>query len=89
MTLLKASIVIVIACGGFVALMYAMQRSLMYFPERGRTPPAVAGLPAAQELTLDTADGEKLVAWYVAPRDRKAVGRLGVGDQANLGRAAT
>ena len=71
MTLLKASIVIVIACGGFVALMYAMQRSLMYFPERGRTPPAVAGLPAAQEVTLDTADGEKLVAWYVAPRDRK------------------
>ncbi len=43
---------------GIGALMYFAQRSLMYFPDRTRTPPAAAGFPQAQEVTLDTADGE-------------------------------
>jgi len=33
---------------GFAALMYVVQRSLMYFPETVRTAPAAAGLPQAQ-----------------------------------------
>jgi hypothetical protein len=53
---------------GLVAVMYAAQRSLMYFPERLRTPPADAGFPEAAEVLLDTADGERIVAWHVAPR---------------------
>lgn len=56
---------------GLVALMYAAQRKLMYFPETSRTRPADAGFPEAQEVFLDTADGEKLVAWYVPPRAGK------------------
>jgi len=60
-----------IVFGGFTALMYAMQRSMMYFPERLRTPPAAAGFAAATEIVLDTADGEKLIAWHVPPRDDK------------------
>ncbi len=66
---LKWLIGALIVFGGFTALMYVMQRSMMYFPERSRTPPAAAGFAAATEVALDTADGEKLVAWHVPPRD--------------------
>jgi len=51
-----------------VAVMYLAQRSLMYFPETLRTSPGEAGLPEAEEVTLDTADGERVIAWYIPPR---------------------
>jgi hypothetical protein len=54
---------------GFVALLYALQRGLMYFPERLRTPPAAAGFPLATEETLTTRGGEKLIVWHVPPKD--------------------
>jgi fermentation-respiration switch protein FrsA (DUF1100 family) len=53
------------------ALMFFAQRALMYFPERVRTTPAAAGLPQAQEVILDTADGERIIAWHVPPRGDK------------------
>ncbi|MBN8966470.1 MAG: alpha/beta fold hydrolase, partial [Rhizobiales bacterium] len=59
--------------GGFVVLMYVKQRALMYHPERLRTPPAEAGLPEAQELTLATSDGERVIAWFVPPRGDRPV----------------
>lgn len=61
------------AYGGVLALMYVFQRALMYFPDPARTPPALAGLAGAEEVTLRSADGETLVAWHVAPRDDKPV----------------
>jgi fermentation-respiration switch protein FrsA (DUF1100 family) len=67
MTLLKWLLAFVVGYGGLVALAYVAQRAMMYFPERARTPPAEAGLPAAQEVVLDTADGEKVIAWHVPP----------------------
>ena len=74
MTILKWT-VIVLAGGylGLAALMYFAQRSLMYFPERERTAPAAAGFPQAEEVRLDTVDGEKLIAWHVPPRDDRPV----------------
>jgi fermentation-respiration switch protein FrsA (DUF1100 family) len=71
--LLKVLAVAAAAYGGLVALMYVTQRSMMYFPERERTSPAVAGLAMAEELMLDTADGEKVVAWHVPPRGEQPV----------------
>ena len=71
MTVLKFLIVAAAAFGGFVALMYVAQRSLMYYPEQVRTSPAAAGLSEAQEIVLDTADGEKVIVWYVPPRQNK------------------
>jgi fermentation-respiration switch protein FrsA (DUF1100 family) len=68
MALLKWLIAGVAAFGGFVALIYATQRTLMYYPERLRTPSAAAGLLDAQEFVLDTADGEKVIVWYVPPK---------------------
>ena len=50
-----------------VALLYFAQRALMYFPERGRMAPAIAGLPEAEEVVLDTDDGERVIVWHVAP----------------------
>ena len=41
---------------GLLVLMYVAQRSLMYFPDPVRRPPASVGLPQADEVTLDTPD---------------------------------
>ena len=60
--------IVVLGYVGLLALMYVFQRSLMYFPDTTRTPPAAAGLPQAEEVVLTRAVGEKLVAWHVAPR---------------------
>jgi hypothetical protein len=68
MALLKWFILAAVVFGGFVALMYVAQRSLQYYPERQRTPPAAAGLFDAQEVMLDTADGEKVIVWNVPPK---------------------
>jgi fermentation-respiration switch protein FrsA (DUF1100 family) len=62
-----------LAYGGVLALMYFFQRALMYFPDRTRTAPAVAGLPEAEELMLSSGDGERLVVWHVPPRGSKPV----------------
>jgi len=56
-----------------VALMYVAQRALMYFPERLHTSPAEAGLPAAEDIVLDTADGERVIVWHLAPRGEQPV----------------
>jgi fermentation-respiration switch protein FrsA (DUF1100 family) len=56
-----------------VALMYFAQRSLMYFPETVRTAPAQAGLPEAEEVVLDTADGERVIVWHIPPRGDQPV----------------
>jgi uncharacterized protein len=58
---------------GLAALMYLAQRALMYFPETVRTAPAAAGFPQAEEVVLDTADGETIIAWHVAPRGEQPV----------------
>lgn len=73
MTLLKWLIVAAAIYGGIVVLIYAAQRSLMYHPERLRTAPAAAGFGIAEEFTLDTADGEKVIVWHVPPRGDKPV----------------
>ena len=73
MTLLKCLIAAAAAFGGFVALMYVAQRSLMYHPERLRTPPEAAGLFGAQEVVLDTADGEKVIVWHIPPQGNRPV----------------
>ena len=58
---------------GVVALLYVTQRSLQYFPENVRTSPAAAGLPRAEEVTLATPDGERVIVWHVPPKDGKPV----------------
>lgn len=71
MTLLKWLLVAVLGYGALLVLMYVFQRSLMYFPDNKRTPPALAGLPQAEEVVLTSSDGKKLIAWHVSPRAGK------------------
>jgi len=74
MAALKSILVfLLVGYGAMVALAYFAQRALMYFPDRTRTPPALAGLPEAEEVVIETADGEKLVAWHVAAAEGKPV----------------
>jgi fermentation-respiration switch protein FrsA (DUF1100 family) len=68
--------IFIVAAAGYIALgvlMFFAQRSLMYFPERVRTAPAAAGFPQAEEVWLDTADGERVLAWHVPWRGDKPV----------------
>lgn len=73
MTVLKWLLFALAGYGGLVALLYVSQRSLQYFPESFRTAPAAAGMPAAEEVLLDTPDGEKVIAWHVPPRGDQPV----------------
>lgn len=54
----------------FAAVMYMLQRSIMYFPARFMLTPVQAGLPEMDVVTLSTADGLKLKAWFKAPKSK-------------------
>ena len=72
--MLKSILIVALVCyGGLLALLYLTQRAMQYFPERFRTAPAEAGLPEAQEIELETPDGERVIAWHVPPRGDKPV----------------
>jgi len=75
MALLKwFGIVVVLGYGGLLMALYLMQRAIMYpVPQVERVAPAAAGLPQAQDLVLETADGEKVIAWHVPARAGKPV----------------
>jgi pimeloyl-ACP methyl ester carboxylesterase len=57
---------------GTCAFLYAVQRDWLYpVPQTVRTSPVAAGFPAAEEMVLDTADGEKVIVWHVPPQQGK------------------
>jgi hypothetical protein len=73
MTPAKWFLIALAAFGGLTALLYLAQRRLMYLPETARTPPAAAGFAAAEEIVLDTADGERVIVWHMPPRGAQPV----------------
>src|ERR1700754_4509494 len=57
-----------------ISALYFFQRSLLYpAPQTTRTDPASAGFPQAQEVVLETKDGEKVIVRHVPPREGKRV----------------
>jgi fermentation-respiration switch protein FrsA (DUF1100 family) len=85
MALLKWTLLgLAVAYFAFVAVLFWVQRSLMYFPATARLSPAAAGL-TAEELELNASDGERLVAWHVPPRDDRPVVLYLHGNGGNLG----
>jgi fermentation-respiration switch protein FrsA (DUF1100 family) len=57
-----------------VAAVYFSQRLLMYpAPQTTRVAPAAAGFPEAEEVVVDTRDGEKVIVWHVQPKQGKPV----------------
>ena len=75
MTVLKwLAIVLVLVYLGGVAMLYVMQRAMLFpIPPVGRTAPAAAGLPEAEEHVLSTADGEKVIVWHVPAKPNHPV----------------
>lgn len=73
MTLLKWLLAAVAIYGCVLALVYIGQRSLQYHPDRSRVTPAAAGLPAAEEIELKSADGETVIVWHVPPKGDRPV----------------
>jgi dipeptidyl aminopeptidase/acylaminoacyl peptidase len=68
-TILKWLGIALIGYSGAVALLYVIQRDLLYFPRRtAHTTPVAAGLAAAEEVVLATPDGEQVITWHVPPQ---------------------
>lgn len=67
--------------------LYMRQRELVFPRDPARPDIVSAGLPAAEEISVATADGERLVAWVVPPRAGKPVVLYFHGNSGNLGRA--
>lgn len=75
---LRIGLVTVLTLGVIVGLLYALQRSLIYFPDGRAVPPATDVLPGASDLVLSTADGLELGAWWVPPAPEAADRKLAV-----------
>jgi fermentation-respiration switch protein FrsA (DUF1100 family) len=63
--------ILLLAVAGYAALLavlYFAQRSLLYFPDTRRLRPADFGLQA-EEAMLQSADGVRVSAWHVPPRE--------------------
>ncbi|PAY11066.1 alpha/beta hydrolase [Bradyrhizobium sp. UFLA03-84] len=75
MTILKwLLIVAVVVYLGGLAVLYVKQRELLFpAPPVGRTAPAAAGLPEAEEHVLTSADGEKVIVWHVPAKPGRPV----------------
>lgn len=63
--LVVAVVVIVVVLGVF----WTLQRSMIYLPQGEPTGPAADAVPGAEDVTLTTADGLELGAWYVPAED--------------------
>jgi len=75
MTVLKWLLIVVAAlyCVGLAAL-FVMQRAMLFpIPPVGRTAPAAAGLPQAEEHVLTSADGESVIVWHVPAKPGRKV----------------
>jgi fermentation-respiration switch protein FrsA (DUF1100 family) len=90
MSILKTLLVaLVFAYCGLAALLYVAQRSMMYFPHAERVSPRAAGFPAAEEITLSSADGERVLAWHMPPHEGRPVIVYFHGNGGNLSHRAT
>lgn len=75
MRFLRILLVVVLVVSVGVGGLWALQRTLIYFPDDGDLPPAAEAIPGARDLTLHTEDGLDLGAWFVPePTDDAARG---------------
>lgn len=72
---------------GLIGLLFVRQRDLVFPRNPARADLAATGLPAAEEIALTAADGERLVAWAVTPRPGKQAILYFHGNAGNLGSA--
>jgi uncharacterized protein len=58
-------VVVTLVLGTVVAVLWALQRQLIYFPDNTSVPPVSGVIPGGRDVTLHTADGLELGAWFV------------------------
>jgi alpha-beta hydrolase superfamily lysophospholipase len=58
-------LVVLLLVGVWLAVIWALQRRLIYFPSAGPVPEAHTVIDGASEVTLETSDGLALGAWFV------------------------
>jgi fermentation-respiration switch protein FrsA (DUF1100 family) len=63
----RVVLVVVVFVGVWVAVIWALQRRLIYFPSPGPVPAAHTVIDGASEVTIQTNDGLALGAWFVSP----------------------
>ena len=56
---------VVLLTGTVVAMLWTLQRQLIYFPDPTPVPPAADVIAGARDVRLHTADGLELGAWFV------------------------
>lgn len=66
--LLRVLAVIIVVGGLLLAMLWLLQRQLIYFPDRSSVPPAETVLDGGRDVTLHTDDGLELGAWFAPPR---------------------
>jgi fermentation-respiration switch protein FrsA (DUF1100 family) len=92
-----AVVAVVLVVGVALGAVWVFQSRLVFHPSRATLPPASAVVPGAVDVTLTTADGLRLGAWFVPPavgaeaRDQAVLvapgnggdrsGRAGLGEQ--------
>jgi pimeloyl-ACP methyl ester carboxylesterase len=88
---LGRGLLVVLLLVGMVAMVWALQRQLIYFPDPTPVPAAADVIPGARDVTLHTADGLELGAWFVpaaGPADTGMVVLVAPGNGGNrAGRA--
>jgi fermentation-respiration switch protein FrsA (DUF1100 family) len=68
---LKIVLFLIAAYLAVVAIAYAAQRRLTYFPNTTRVPPSALGLKDTEEIEIPAPDGARIVGWYAkAPPGR-------------------
>lgn len=65
--MLRVALTVVAVLALFLALVWAGQRRLIYFPMAGVPAPGLAGLPDAEAIAIPTGDGLTLGGWLVPP----------------------
>ncbi|MCD4534730.1 alpha/beta hydrolase [Nocardioides sp. cx-169] len=63
----RGLLVVLLVIGTGVAMLWALQRQLIYFPDSSPVPPAAEVIDGARDVTLHTDDGLELSAWFVPP----------------------
>ena len=70
-----------------IGVFWALQRSLIYFPDTSSVPPANEALSGGQDVYLQTSDGLALEAWFAPPNpqveDRQLAVLVAPGNAAN------
>lgn len=70
--LVRLSVVLAAVVMGVFALVWLLQRSLIYFPDASVVPQAQQVLPEGQDVVHHTEDGLELGAWFVPPEPEVA-----------------